>query len=63
MAKIVESIITTPDEKYPDNYGHVTVVVQDTETGERQTSSREYDYFTKESEAEANAIKDAIDKF
>ncbi len=63
MAKEVESIITTPDQDYPDNYGHVTVVVHDTETGERQTASREYDYFTSKGDAEADAIKDAIDKF
>lgn len=63
MAKEVESIITTPDKDYPDNYGHVTVVVHDTETGERQTASQEYDHFKSQGDAEAEAIKAACDKF
>lgn len=62
MAIEVESIINTPDDDN-SNYGHVTVVVHDTDTGERTTASREYDLFTKESDAEASAIQDAIDKF
>lgn len=62
MSKVVDQIINVPDKDYPDNYGHVDVIVRDTETGETATASREYDLFTKEHEAEAGAIQDALDK-
>ena len=61
MAVEVEQIITTHDED-SDSYGHVTAIVHDTETDERSTGSSEFDPFTKESDAEATAIQDAIDK-
>lgn len=62
MAIEVEQIINVPDPEYPDNYGHVHVVVHDTDTDERSTASAEYDHFTSVGDAEASAIQDAIDK-
>lgn len=61
MARETE-IYQTPDEKYPENYGRVTVVVRDTETGRTATSSVDYDYFKSAGQAEAEALKDCHDK-
>lgn len=61
MSVEVEQLITTYDDDN-DNYGHVTAIVHDTETDERSTASSEFDLFTKENDAEASAIQDAIDK-
>jgi hypothetical protein len=60
--KLVTQTIDTPDRDYPENYGSITAVVTDTETGATATASCEYDLFTKSSDAQAQAIQDAMNK-
>ena len=63
MAKVIDQIINNPDKDYPDNYGTVTVVVRDTETGESKVASCEYDHFKSEGDATTEAAQDAMNKF
>lgn len=62
MSKIVENVISSKDEGY-EHYGSVVVTVRDTETGEVRTAHADYSPSKSETEATAEAIKDASDKF
>lgn len=62
MAKVVDQIISIPDNDYPDNYGNVQVVVRDTETGETAISNCDYDHFKSEADATSEAIESAFNK-
>lgn len=62
MARIVENIISQPDNGY-EHYGCVTVSVRDTETGSVATSTVEYTPSKSEGEATSEAIKEASNSF
>lgn len=62
MSKIVTNIITKNDEGYT-SYGSSIVSVQDTETGEVRTATVNYSPSKSETEATAEAIEEASNKF
>lgn len=62
MSKVVENIISKKDEGY-NSYGSVVVTVRDTDTGEVRTASVDYNPNKSESQAIAESIEEASNKF
>lgn len=62
MSKVVENIISKKEEGYT-TYGSVIVSVRDTDTGEVRTATVDYSPTKSETQATAEAIEEASNKF